>query len=288
MKLIDVEGFMLGEKILEVKDAILEMEVRDSDIWICSFPRSGTTWMQETVWMIANNLNYDKANNEILHIRSPFLEMHQVQNWNRIKATFPDSFKGIGTSVDLTDKSSDPRVIKTHLPWHLLPKQMQTGEKKPKIVFVYRDVRDVCVSYYHHLKVFENAFGDFDEYAETFMQGKVLYGPYWEYLSGFEDRPNMLTVRYEDLRKDLKSELSRLGKFLGKRLDGEALDQLADHLSFEAMKKNPAVNQEKLLGSLKPGQGFIRKGIVGGYREVFSLELNAKFNRWIAQNANKN
>lgn len=36
-------------------------EIDDSDIWICGFPKSGTTWISEISWLIANDLDYEKA-----------------------------------------------------------------------------------------------------------------------------------------------------------------------------------------------------------------------------------
>lgn len=42
------------------------------------------------------------------------------------------------------------RYIKTHLPFDLLPNEILNGERSPKIVYVARNPKDVCVSYYHH------------------------------------------------------------------------------------------------------------------------------------------
>lgn len=50
-------------------------QAREDDIWIVTFPRSGTTWTQELVWMIAHDLDYDGAQRELLTARSPFFEL---------------------------------------------------------------------------------------------------------------------------------------------------------------------------------------------------------------------
>ncbi|CAG9829241.1 unnamed protein product [Diabrotica balteata] len=47
---------------------------RPSDIFVISFPRSGTTWTQEMVWLLSNNLDYKKASQVNLKERFPFLE----------------------------------------------------------------------------------------------------------------------------------------------------------------------------------------------------------------------
>lgn len=49
-------------------------EARSSDIWVSSFPRSGTTWTQEMVWLIGNNLDFERARNDYLTNRFPFFE----------------------------------------------------------------------------------------------------------------------------------------------------------------------------------------------------------------------
>ena len=38
-------------------------EQRDDDIFIMSHPKTGTTWTQELVWMVVNNVNVEKSKN---------------------------------------------------------------------------------------------------------------------------------------------------------------------------------------------------------------------------------
>ena len=53
----------------------MDLEVFDDDIWISSFPKCGTTWTQEMVWNIVNNLDFDAARSKPLDLRVPFLEL---------------------------------------------------------------------------------------------------------------------------------------------------------------------------------------------------------------------
>ena len=77
-----------------------------------AFCVSGTTWLQEIVYLISSDYDFDKAKAATIEDRFPYLE-------------FP--YPGLKV---LTEKPS-PRFIKTHLPFSLLPKQVE--EKKPKV-----------------------------------------------------------------------------------------------------------------------------------------------------------
>lgn len=51
------------------------LQVRDNDVWIISYPKCGTTWTQEMVWMLGNNLDYETGSKVDLSDRSPFFEL---------------------------------------------------------------------------------------------------------------------------------------------------------------------------------------------------------------------
>ncbi|XP_022175602.1 uncharacterized protein LOC111037374 [Myzus persicae] len=52
---------------------IEDMDIRDDDIWVCSFMKAGTTWCQEMTWCIANDLDFNGAKQNLFE-RFPFLE----------------------------------------------------------------------------------------------------------------------------------------------------------------------------------------------------------------------
>jgi len=74
-----------------------------------------------------------------------------------------------------------PRVIKTHLPIDMLPKD---ALNKAKIVFVARNPMDCCVSFFHHERLVPNQgfLGTFEQYAKLFRNGRNPMGDYWYHL----------------------------------------------------------------------------------------------------------
>lgn len=50
------------------------VEVRDDDVWLVTLPKCGTTWMQELLWLVLNNFDFEAAKSEHLEVRSPYME----------------------------------------------------------------------------------------------------------------------------------------------------------------------------------------------------------------------
>jgi len=73
-------------------------------------------------------------------------------------------------------------------------------------------------------------------------------------------------------------------------LQEEDFPKLMDHLSFDAMKKNPAVNHDELTERLIKIHGmdrksdFIRKGKVGSWKEELSSDSKKVLDEWMQKN----
>lgn len=65
---------MIQKYMDQMADRVKAMEIYDDDVWVVTFPKCGTTWTQEMVWLINNDLNYAEAMKVNLNDRYPFLE----------------------------------------------------------------------------------------------------------------------------------------------------------------------------------------------------------------------
>ena len=76
-----------------------------------------------------------------------------------------------GVTQEQFNNISSPRVLNTHFPFSLLPKEII--KHKTKIIFVQRNPKDICVSFYnHHSKVLEyNYTGSWEHYVTRFLKG---------------------------------------------------------------------------------------------------------------------
>lgn len=55
-------------------ERIKNFKVYDDDVWVVTFMKCGTTWAQEMIWMINNNLDYEMGLTKKLDKRFPFIE----------------------------------------------------------------------------------------------------------------------------------------------------------------------------------------------------------------------
>lgn len=154
-----------------------------------------------------------------------------------------------------------------------------------------RNIKDLCVSYFHHCKLIYGFNVDFDTFCELFLNNAVAYGGVMDHYLEFWKRrndPNILILRYEEMKENVEETISKVAKFLDKSLSDDDIQKLKDFLSFESMKKNEACNFERLLEDTrgkkyfeKVGQHFIRKGQVGDWENYMSPEMSKRFDDWI-------
>jgi hypothetical protein len=55
-------------------EKIKKFEVFEDDVWVITFPKSGTTWTMEMVWLLNNDLNYEASLTVNHEERFPYLE----------------------------------------------------------------------------------------------------------------------------------------------------------------------------------------------------------------------
>ncbi|XP_031330695.1 sulfotransferase family cytosolic 1B member 1-like, partial [Photinus pyralis] len=192
-------------------------------------------------------------------------------------------------SVKKLNRLADPRVIKTHLPFSLLPRRTREGGDIPKIIYIMRNPKDVFISYYHYSRAALGWRASKEELAKVFMGGPIFYGPYWKSVLGYwnlRHSPNVLILKYEEMIKDLRAVIRRTCEFLEMEpLTHEQMEKLCRHLSFNSMKDNGAVNRAETLSARKsiavnPAL-FMRCGKIGQCRWEMSPQMIAEFDEWI-------
>ncbi|XP_037073274.1 sulfotransferase family cytosolic 1B member 1-like [Pollicipes pollicipes] len=260
------------------------------DVWVVTPPKCGTTWTQEMVWLIANDLDYEGAKTPLMPDRWNYIEFAALVDKDIIGRFLPLSANGgLQDTTALTGDPNrpSPRFIKTHLPMCMNnPRLLDVC----KVVYVARNPKDICVSYYHHCKLFQchDFTGDLELFVENMINGSIMESKVIDHMIeawNLRHHPNMCFLFFEDMKHDLKTEIRRVAKFLGKSYSDEQVEKLAHHLHIDNFKNNPYVNREDLKGKglMHADQGnFVRKGKTGDWKNYFTPEMNAKVERWMA------
>jgi hypothetical protein len=192
-----------------------------------------------------------------------------------------------------------PGAIKTHLPFDLNPYHPQA-----KYIIVLRNPKDACVSFYYHQSMFpcyQFEEGSFREFFKVWIKGDIESGSYFDWvLTWWRHRhePNVLVLLYEDMKRDIKSNVMKIASFLGKdysdRLGSDPLfmEKVIEKSSIEYMKKTTNKSMYKShVSNLKDPSlhvkeekfHFIRKGAVGDWVSHFTPQENAIMEETVRQ-----
>lgn len=244
----------------------LKFPFKDTDILVVSYPKSGTTWLQEIVTLISSR-------------GDPHLSQ-TVPNWTRAPWLEHYYFASILEASSIT-----PRVITTHLPYHLLGPALQGS--KAKVIYVSRNPKDVVVSFYHFHKManFFPEAGSFPEFLNRFLEGTLPYGSWFDHVIGWTSQTatinNLLYITYEEMSLDLHGAIKRVSSFLQCPLVEDELNNCVKHSSFSSMKENKMINYtlvpEEIMDHSKGS--FMRTGKIGDWKNMFTEEQNQYFKR---------
>jgi len=259
--------------------------LRPDDIIISTPAKCGTTWMQ----MICALLVFQSTDlYEPLDLVSPWLDVLLADR---------------ATVVARLEAQQHRRFIKTHTPLDGLP-----FDDAVTYIGVVRDPRDVALSWDNHmtnmdfvafLAARQNAVG-LEDIAELLAGGPPLplglavdrfwawvenpnpiasefslasmlhhVGTLWE----VRERPNVVLVRYEDLKADLGGQMRRIADRLGIVVRDDLWPALVDAATFDRMRRRAAEVTPEITKSLwLDSDRFFHRGTSGQWRDLLDDE----------------
>lgn len=286
----------------EQLDALRQVPVRPTDVYVCTWPKAGTHWVHK---ICTSLLDHDQ-----------FLYPMEFNPWHRTGGNrweekgmskggggkFGCSEQPAGVENPRVKYSSgppffklaheaipDPRIIVTHVPFSFLPEGAQKGACK--LIYITRDPKDACVSFQNFSQ--KNPFLEplsIERAVEMWVQGASLEdqegntangapygGQLWHcktYVDAAENegvRNRIHFVNYDRLTLDKAAEIQKLALFLtGETLTEDKVAQIIQESSFDTMKA-AAKKEEEAKGR---GKGAIGRAIIGNPMEWSNILYN--------------
>ncbi len=270
------------------------LSYKPSDILIISYPKCGTTWMEQIVLLLLCNGNPDVMNPAFKNAFQA--QTHSLDNGLKFGKIWPDvaieqdpSFQHrMGKqAVPITWEEFENMPVRNRvMKSHSRPKMLLGSHKKGlellpdgiKVLIITRNPFDACVSsYFYGFNAFRNGW-HFDAWANLWLTGLVSMGSWFDFTQEWYEQTQQfpgkaLWIHYEDLKESPRIQIERISNYLGISASSEVeyeqlLDRVVQYSSFSSMKEQADQVNCNNAGHV---DHHLRKGQCGDWKNFFDI-----------------
>lgn len=267
----ELETSMAGFMTEQGRARGLAFVPRADDVIICTYPKCGTTWLQQIVHGLrtGGSMAFDEITRVV-----PWLELAHDMGLD------PDA-----------PQVATPRAYKSHLGFEQVP-------AGARYINAIRDPGDVLVSLYRFFDGWRMEPGSIalGAFALDYFIPREGSRGYWNHVLSWwrqRRRDDVLLLCYEDMRTDLPAAVARIAKFMGIDASTEVLDIAVRQASMAFMKRHERQFDDHLVRQARdaacglPAGGHTTKvatGTSGGARQLLSAAVHeALADAWCRQ-----
>lgn len=229
---------------------------RPGDVFVVTQMKCGTTWMQHVVYEVLMRGRGSLAEQgEAMYAVSPWLEGR----------------KSVSISeAPVVGEERPSRIIKTHFPADLCPLSDDA-----KYIYVVRHPVSCFASCADFIGANLGAFApDLDSVRAWYCSEEDMWWGSWpRHVDGWwklsRSRPNVLFIRFEDMKTDLAEVTRRVADFLGMRsLTPDEVNAVVEKCGFEYMRAHEESFEMQPPHLLAIDAELLVKGTADRYRDV--------------------
>lgn len=221
-------------------------ETHEQDIFLCGYPKSGNTWVQNLLASLVFGLEPRYLTDRLVQEIVP--DVHQAEFYKRF---------------------FEPCFFKTH---------RTSRQEYRRVVHLVRDPRDVAGSFFH----FDKARG---KNVDLDAKVCAVINNWRRHTEGYIENRNdaaVMTLRYEDLLEKPEIEVQRLAEFIGLERSEDIKKRVIEGNRFSEIKKRE--KQFGLANPRWPSDAnFFRKGQAGSFSDTLSTRHVSLIERELAE-----
>lgn len=221
------------------------------DVFLVSYPKSGNTWLR---FLVGNLVN-----------------PHPPVTFANIESRVSSIYLNPESRLRRLQR---PRILKSH--------ECFVPQYK-RVIYLVRDPRDVCISYYHYLIKYRELPEKYsmEDFVARFVQDDFegQFGPWGDHvmswLSAQRSRAAFLLLRYRDLLRDPSRALAQVAQFLGMDASPQELAEAIDLSSAKRMRDLEKLQSRQWISTKKSRQDlpFVRAAVSDQWKSALSLPL---------------
>lgn len=248
-----------------IDKAFIDYTPTEQDVFVCSYFKSGTNWMMQLAYQIAN-----RGEGE-------FDDILDVVPWADCPA--PDTTVSLADSRPVQLSKTGLRVIKTHVRAEYVP-----YNERAKYICVVRDPKDVVVSghYFFGSMLLGSLMPSIATWVKHSCSKEAVFGHWSDFTDSYwqwRNRANVVFLTYEDMQDDPVGTITRIAKLMTVDLSAEEVEMVREKSTFSYMK---SIDHKFYPGEVTPfarsGGSMMRSGKKGSSDEVLSLSQQELIN----------
>lgn len=239
---------MLVDKLIHVlKRVYPRYGLRNDDIILASYPKSGNTWIR-FIWLnLVSIKELDEKKIDFYTVNGPLNAEYDTHSYGSI------SYKSL------------PRIVKTH-------RLYDNRFSRNKSVYLVRNPGDVMISYFEYKKASVNGFNTTCGISDFIRSDKFGIEKWCMHVKSWKEKANTI-VKYESLREDAFDQIKIIMQELklSNKVKDETIKKAIRNSSFKQMRKLEEKKGRPSSGKkLDKDFKFTRSGNIGEWKDRLS------------------